>query len=81
MAITIGRLFFFPNIFTQGRLHYTQHTILCTALQVHTQLVRERAPIHGGVTVVAQKRVSTEIGSYIPCHWDAPESLNLQHPP
>ena len=81
MAITAGRLFFFPSVFTQGRLHYTQHTILCTALQVHTQLVRERASKLEGVTVVAQKRVSTETGSYIPCHWDAPESLNLQHPP
>ena len=33
----------FPLILTQGRLHCTQHTILCTALQVHTRLVREEA--------------------------------------
>ena len=36
-----GRLLF-PRILTQGRLHCTQHTILCTALQVHTWLVRDR---------------------------------------
>ena len=37
------RLNIFPRILTQGRLHCTQHTILCTALQVHTWLVREEA--------------------------------------
>ena len=36
MAIATGRLVFFSRISTQGRLRYTQHTILCTALQVHT---------------------------------------------
>ena len=34
MAVTISRLILFPRILTQGRLHCTQHTILCTALQV-----------------------------------------------
>ena len=41
MATTTGGTFPFPNILTQGRLRCTQHTILCTALQVHTRLVRE----------------------------------------
>ena len=31
----------FPRMFTQGRLHCTQHVILRTALQVLTRLVRE----------------------------------------
>ncbi len=31
-----GCLVFFSRISTQGRLRCTQHTILCTALQVHT---------------------------------------------
>ena len=33
------------------------------------------------LTNVAQHQVSTEIGSYTPCHWSAPEILNPQHPP
>ena len=37
----------FPLILTQGRLHCTQHTILCTALQVHTRPVREEGFQHG----------------------------------
>ena len=76
----IQALVLFPRILTQGRLHCTQHTILRTALQVHTWLVRERIPL-GTKTAVAQYQVSTEVGSYIPCHWDAPEILNPQHPP
>ena len=36
VATTVSRVFSYPNILTQGRLHCTQHTILCTALQVHT---------------------------------------------
>ena len=39
-----GAMFFHPHIPTQGRLHCTQHTILCTALQVLTKSVRERNP-------------------------------------
>ena len=38
------------------------------------------APL-GILTIVAQHQVSTEVGSYAPCHWDAPEILNPQHPP
>ena len=30
---------------------------------------------------VAQHLVSTETGSYAPCHWSAPGILNPQHPP
>ena len=48
MAITAGGLVFLSHMFTQGRLRCTQHTILCTALQVHTRLVRE-AGFHTGV--------------------------------
>ena len=39
-----SRLLLFPRILTQGRLHCTQHMILCTALQVHTQFVRGQGP-------------------------------------
>ena len=43
VAIALSCLVSLPRMFTQGRLHCTQHTILCTALQVHTWLVREEA--------------------------------------
>ena len=49
-----GAMFFHPHIPTQGRLHCTQHTILCTALQVLTKSVRERNP-QQVFAVVAQK--------------------------
>ena len=82
MATTIGGTFPFPNILTQGRLHCTQHTILRTALQVHTRLVREEGfPFREFSNFVAQHQVSTEAGSYAPCHWSAPGILNPQHPP
>ena len=78
---TTGRcMFLFPRMFTQGRLHCTQHAILRTALQVHTRFVRGRVPF-GILTAVAQYQVSTETGSYAPCHWSAPGILNPQHPP
>ncbi len=32
-------------------------------------------------STVAQHQVSTEAGSYTPCHWSAPGILNPQHPP
>ena len=41
VATALSCLVSLPRMFTQGRLHCTQHTILCTALQVHTRLVRE----------------------------------------
>ena len=43
MATTSVCMFLFPHILTQGRLLYTQHAILRTALQVHTRIVREEA--------------------------------------
>ena len=77
----IQALVLFPRILTQGRLHCTQHAILRTALQVHTQLVCEAASTKGVHNIVTQYRVSAEAGSYAPCHWSAPEILNPQHPP
>ena len=71
VATTANCVFLFPRMFTQGRLRCTQHAILRTALQVHSWLVREWAPL-GKLTTVAQYQVSTETGSYVPCHWDAP---------
>ena len=71
----------FPHILTQGRLHCTQHAILRTALQVHTQPVCEAASTHGVLNFVTQHQVSAEAGSYAPCHWSAPGILNPQHPP
>ena len=81
-SATFRRLLF-PRILTQGRLHCTQHTILRTALQVHTRLVRDRrfSKECCNFTVVAQHQVSTVTGSYTPCHWRAPGNLNPQHPP
>ena len=71
----------FSLMLTQGRLHYTQHTTLRTALQVPI-LVRMRAGLKlEELSVVTQHQVSTETGSYVPCHWDAPWILNPQHPP
>ena len=81
LATTKQMLVLFPRILTQGRLHCTQHVILRTALQVHTQLVCEAASIHGVLNFVAQYQVSTETGSYAPCRWSAPGILNPQHPP
>ena len=82
MAINASHLFSLPRMFTQGRLHCTQHTILRTALQVHTRLVREEGfPFREFSNFVAQHQVSTETGSYAPCHWSAPGILNPQHPP
>jgi len=81
MAISRVRWNLFPRILTQGRLHCTQHTILCTALQVHTRLVREEASKQGVLNFVAQHQVSTVTGSDITCHCDAPGNLNPQHPP
>ncbi len=81
LATTSQALVPLPRMFTQGRLHCTQHTILCTALQVHTRLVREEASNTGVLNFVAQHQVSAEAGSYAPCHWSAPGILNPQHPP
>ena len=39
------------------------------------------APNNRDLTTVAQYQVSTETGSYTPCHWSAPGILNPQHPP
>ena len=38
-------------------------------------------PIKWDFATVAQHQVSTETGSYTPCHWSAPGILNPQHPP
>ena len=81
MAITAGQLILFPRRLTQGRLRCTQHTILCTTLQVLSRPVREEASAIGVLNFVAQYQVSTETGSYAPCHWSAPGILNPQHPP
>ena len=59
----IQAIVLFPRILTQGRLHCTQHAILRTALQVHTQLVREAASKTGVLNFVTQYRVSAETGS------------------
>ena len=80
LATTIRLFVLFPRMFTQGRLHCTQHAILRTALQVLTRLVRD-GPLLWDLTIVAQYQVSTETGSYTPCHWSAPWILNPQHPP
>ena len=72
----------YPRMSTQGRLHCTQHTILCTALQVHL-LFRTQSGLRRKCywTAVAQEQVSTEIGSVGICHYTSPENLNPQHPP
>jgi len=47
MAVTISRLILFPRMITQGRLRCTQHTILCTALQVHIPARTRADPFRG----------------------------------
>ena len=71
VATTASCVFLFPRMFTQGRLRCTQHAILRTALQVHSWFVRERDLLEI-LAAVAQYQVSTETGSYVPCHWGAP---------
>ena len=71
----------FPTCSLKAGYAARSNTILCTALQVHI-LVRTRSgPPREVLTVVAQYQVSTENGSYAPCHWSAPGILNPQHPP
>ena len=68
------------HIPTQGRLRYTQHTILCTAMQVQSCFVRSPGTRRYG-TAVAQEQVSTETGSVGICRYTSPGDLNPQHPP
>ena len=69
-----------PRMSTQGRLRCTQHTILCTAMQVLSRFVRSPGPF-GYFSAVAQEQVSTVVGSVGICHYTSPENLNPQHPP
>lgn len=70
----------FPTCSLKAGYAARSNTILCTALQVLIP-VRTRAGLREVLFVVAQDRVSTENGSYAPCHWSAPGILNPQHPP
>ena len=70
----------FPTYSLKAGYAARSNTILCTALQVLIP-VRTRAGLREVLFVVAQDRVSTENGSYAPCHWSAPGILNPQHPP
>lgn len=69
-----------PSILTQGRLRCTQHTILCTAMQVLSCFVRSPG-IRRYCAAVAQEQVSTVAGSVGICHYTSPGNLNPQHPP
>ncbi len=81
MAMTPAESVFFPL-----HTHSRQATLHTAHDSVHrlagSYLTRTRTESHSGkLTAVAQKKVSTETGSYIPCRWDAPGILNPQHPP
>ena len=82
MAITENGWVPFPHMFTQGRLHCTQQRDsahrLAGSYHARTRVGPEN---NRELTTVAQHKVSTETGSYAPCHWSAPEILNPQHPP
>ena len=81
MAMAAGRLIFFPLIFTQGRLRCTQQHDSVHCLAGSNPGSYASGPPREVLSVVAQYQVSTENGSYAPCHWSAPGILNPQHPP
>ena len=64
----------FPRILTQGRLHCTQHTILCTALQVHTRLVREEASPAGSSQL--RRTIPGLHGNWVVCAMPLARALN-----
>ena len=64
-----------PRTFTQGRLRCTQHTILCTALQVILLRTRPEGGQANYAAVVAQWQVSAKIGTGATCHCGCPRFL------
>ena len=72
----------FPHMFTQGRLHCTQQrdSAHCIAGSYRIR-TRRGFPKKEFAASSHKLPVSTETGSYAPCHWRAPGILNPQHPP
>ena len=63
----------------QATLHTAHDSAHCLA---GSHQIRMRAEPHRGRLPSSHgKMVSTESGSYAPCHWSAPAVLNPQHPP
>ena len=81
VATTTGRLSPFPACSLKAGYTARSNAILRTALQVHTGFVREEASKKEFAASSHKLPVSTETGSYAPCHWRAPGILNPQHPP
>ena len=80
---TTNRLFvLFPRMITQGRLHCTQQrdSAHCFAGS-YLSRTRKQLPPWSSRHSSHNIQVSTEAGSYAPCHWSAPGILNPQHPP
>ena len=71
----------FPSCSLKAGYAARSNTILCTALQVPIPARTQSGLLPEVLSVVAQYQVSTETGSYAPCHWSAPGILNPQHPP
>ena len=63
----------------QATLHAAHDSVHCLAGSYPGSYAI--GPRLGVQSVVAQDQVSTENGSYAPCHWSAPGILNPQHPP
>ena len=60
----------YPHVLTQGRLHCTQHTILCTAMQVLSSFVRSpgiRKRIRYGCRTIAGLH-GNRVVRYMPLH-------------
>lgn len=60
----------YPRMSTQGRLHCTQHTILCTALQVHL-LFRTQSGLRKMLLNGCRTRTGlhgNRVGRYMPLH-------------
>ena len=76
-----------PRKLFSPHVHSRQATLHVAHDSVHhiagSYLIRTRRGFHhwSSTTSSHKLQVSTEAGSYAPCHWSAPGILNPQHPP
>ena len=81
LPVATGKTLVPPSPLTHAR-QATLHTAHDSAHRnAGSYQFRTRTGNHQVASAVAQELVSTETGSDIPCHWDAPGILNPQHPP
>ena len=76
----------YPRAPLSPHVHSRQATLHIAHDSVHhfagSYLIRTRRGFQRSSTTSSHKlQVSTETGSYAPCHWSAPGNLNPQHPP